>query len=1200
MTATTIEYALMASAVYDSTRDKANKTPLPTGWSELPGFNHAPDSVDSATGFEAAAFVKGSEIVVSFAGTYPKSNPDLAADAILFAGGLSLQLVKAALYYERIKAAYPDAMISFTGHSLGGGLAALMGVFFDKKAVTFDAAPFRAAASSTNQSGLIGALSAAGYSDSDLNSYVTSGGAPGVPNIIILREYRVSQISVAGEALSYTSTMRIGYPWNNRFIYSGVSLSDPVLLHSDALLIALEQSQAFLDASRKMPFLVPDLFSDSLFRKDTDSINPDLLTHLIRYEFGVPGVANSDKDLLTKFAADAKLVAGFADADNSLKQGLMQLAMQSYYNTVASAGKTFFDGVGGGVRFDLSGNIGDGPIALNDLKGHAKLLAWIFGNTSADAAQAITDYLATGRRMTLTLGNSAAAAAPSDNIADFMLSGVNGGWLAGGDGNDLLVGRNGQDALTGGKGDDTLIGGNGIDSYLYKIGDGNDTIIDPDAASARIKVSAADDSWSTVASIFIKDDKSPNQWKSADGKLTLTQDSTWKISIDGGGGIDLGQSFTDGDYGIHRKSGATQSNTVTGDQNTNKQDYLAGLDVGDVMLGLTDRDILNGWAGDDRLYVDGEIPLAQAIADGRTAAGTGAKGEWLNGAVGDDILVAGASNDVLMGGPGSDILVGGAGDDNLNADDDYTADIVFDWSLLPSSDGNPFGARYGSITNRNPWPRQDGNDILYGGTGNDQLIGLGGDDTLYGEDGDDVLSGWNGSDILEGGAGNDKLTGGGGRATSSGGTPVVDGDDVLDGGAGNDWLQGEAGNDILYGGAGDDDLTGDITTYTAPDVFGKDTLDGGDGKDRLWGQGGDDILVGGEGDDHLEGDYDPAKLDGQYHGKDTLHGGAGNDELIGQGGDDSLFGGDGDDQMAGDDVEGGTLDQQYHGKDTLDGGAGDDNMSGNGGDDELHGGEGGDGLWGDSGNDRLLGEDGADSLYGGEGNDTLIGGLGSDYLEGGDGDDRYEVSAGEGPLSATLTTETIVDSGGNDTLAIGGAIEGIAPTADGRSLVIGYGDGDRVYVTDGMTGAIERFEIGGETLSLAELIGRYTYEPIILPDRQLGGWADDEFASATGKMTFSGGWGDDVIHSTGNDTIMVDACRRPSHRASMPPRKAGETYDLRSIVWHNDGRYTSRHTKRADANAHARARRQHPANTEKRTSRPPVEAGPGRFGRIAA
>ena len=42
-----------------------------------------------------------------------------------------------------IKNEYPDAIISFTGHSLGGGLASIMAVFFNKNATVFDLAPFK-------------------------------------------------------------------------------------------------------------------------------------------------------------------------------------------------------------------------------------------------------------------------------------------------------------------------------------------------------------------------------------------------------------------------------------------------------------------------------------------------------------------------------------------------------------------------------------------------------------------------------------------------------------------------------------------------------------------------------------------------------------------------------------------------------------------------------------------------------------------------------------------------------------------------------------------------------------------------------------------------------------------------------------------------------------------------------------------------
>ena len=79
--------------------------------------------------------------MISFAGTYDKSGADKAADAALGAGLGTMQLYEAALYYLQVKERNLGATISFTGHSLGGGLAALMAVFFNEPAVTFDQAP---------------------------------------------------------------------------------------------------------------------------------------------------------------------------------------------------------------------------------------------------------------------------------------------------------------------------------------------------------------------------------------------------------------------------------------------------------------------------------------------------------------------------------------------------------------------------------------------------------------------------------------------------------------------------------------------------------------------------------------------------------------------------------------------------------------------------------------------------------------------------------------------------------------------------------------------------------------------------------------------------------------------------------------------------------------------------------------------------
>ncbi|CUS32166.1 hypothetical protein COMA1_10471 [Candidatus Nitrospira nitrosa] len=138
--ATTIEYALLASDSYHDTRADLNRFPIPNGWSVV---SIVPE--DNSTGFETSAYRNSltNEIIISYAGTDPSDlTGDISADIGLATGIGSIQLVQAAEYYLQVKAANPTANIAFTGHSLGGGLAALMGVFFGKQVVTFDQALF--------------------------------------------------------------------------------------------------------------------------------------------------------------------------------------------------------------------------------------------------------------------------------------------------------------------------------------------------------------------------------------------------------------------------------------------------------------------------------------------------------------------------------------------------------------------------------------------------------------------------------------------------------------------------------------------------------------------------------------------------------------------------------------------------------------------------------------------------------------------------------------------------------------------------------------------------------------------------------------------------------------------------------------------------------------------------------------------------
>ena len=239
-----VELALLAGASYESSRRDMNKFPVPEGWTALniAGWPYGSQSwpetnvpgrvywQDSATGFEAAAYVKGSEVVVSFAGTYFEGElkPDMFDNNVpLGAGKLTDQLRQAAEFVVRLKQnpAMAGKSMVLTGHSLGGGLASAIGVMLDVQAVTFDPAPFRAAASMESAQALNAHLERQGLApDAKLASYTTSGQVPvpvglalrlaagaataaGLPSVVMVpvtvaREANVRAIALKGEMLT--------------------------------------------------------------------------------------------------------------------------------------------------------------------------------------------------------------------------------------------------------------------------------------------------------------------------------------------------------------------------------------------------------------------------------------------------------------------------------------------------------------------------------------------------------------------------------------------------------------------------------------------------------------------------------------------------------------------------------------------------------------------------------------------------------------------------------------------------------------------------------------------------------------------------------------------------------------------------------------------------------------------------------------
>ena len=144
--------------------DTDNDAPTPFGWQLVPGYDDS-QSGGTGNGFSARVYKNTStcEVVISYAGTefsFSKyfgvtgPSPGLVSDFTngnipLAIGRYAQQALQAAQLYQRVKADTTlSGSISFTGHSLGGGLASMMAVWFNRPATVFAAAPFQLSADS--------------------------------------------------------------------------------------------------------------------------------------------------------------------------------------------------------------------------------------------------------------------------------------------------------------------------------------------------------------------------------------------------------------------------------------------------------------------------------------------------------------------------------------------------------------------------------------------------------------------------------------------------------------------------------------------------------------------------------------------------------------------------------------------------------------------------------------------------------------------------------------------------------------------------------------------------------------------------------------------------------------------------------------------------------------------------------------------
>jgi Ca2+-binding RTX toxin-like protein len=961
-----------------------------------------------AAGFSAQAYTYNGETIISFRGT----DPGWAAVNDIFngwSGGAGVQSTQAGLaaqFYQSVvgSAAFPfSTNVTFTGHSLGGGLAGLLAGLYGKQAVVFDNMAYSSAIANT-------------YWDATHPTY--PGTIDGITGLPVVNESHAGVLSTfygGGGALSPNTSGISGYQLSGQILQTIGQSTGAVVgsevdwgvggvdKHSQALLVLnmYAEQQTGLDPAWKD---VAEHFGQELFAQDA-------VTN-IAYSVVSEGVRPRGDAAAHSMFDDAADVANFIAIEgssylfyNSIEPAwdLAEIAVQFAKRQadaaviVSSMGNEsggIFHASEAGLFLSLDATAKAwGDVA--NISGWESIKALtLYGlqveNQEALASEALSvmnevDFalFSSGGTVDVTLDGenpmvfagqiqnveNAASLVFGTDVVDTIKGGKGNDFLIGGGGADTLIGGDGKDALFGGADADLLIqgtledkpagSGTGGAMEVVEGGAGTDYIVLTDADTDHVtirdgdtddrlllmphlggKTAGADGSLPFTALVGAAVDISGIYYFSFDGDPISSEPATnIFVHEDGRKTKDYGYSSEDGNFGVTYAWYFEESLLEI------SVNYTDGPDSGKEFK-ITIEDFSEGDYG---------ISLTTYHVSDRF--------EY------DD---SNASNTVIYAAAQAafDKKISELRDeaDKYTLTKDYElqqqARMFADFSAAAENDG-PSVLDATNIVMR-----------LDGGVSDDTLDGNDLREKLFGYEGADRINAGGGDDVLEGGEGNDTLYG-------------EEGADELFGAAGADRLIGGQGADQLDGGAGVD--TADYRTSAAAvqvNLLAQSGL-GGDAEgdtlvfiENLAGSNFGDVLTGDDAINRLQG----------FNGNDQLLGGGGNDRLLGGLGADVINGGDGVDTA---DYSTSLAAVQVNLKLNVGQGAeaaGDSFIA----IENLSGSDFGDTLTGDDLNNRLSGVDGNDTLSGLGGIDYLVGGSGNDVMTGGAGADVFVFNLGSG------------------------------------------------------------------------------------------------------------------------------------------------------------------------------------------------------------